>query len=76
MFILFGYANNISSFPDIKIYGIYDHFNSCKERINSLCNNSVNSSQFNTNVIYSNKYTFWYKEIENLGDLEISVSNR
>lgn len=76
MYILFGYQNTSPwKNPEIKIYGIYYNVTDCISRSFDLDNVNNKSSNFNSNVIYTKNYTFWYKEIAEFGDMEIHTHN-
>ncbi len=80
MWILLGYMKNIISArhtPDIRIFGIYNEKDEIFTRIKCIDENKFIHRNIvgQTNVVETQLYIFWYKEINDLANFNISASN-
>ena len=63
--------------PDIRIFGVLHTIDECFKRIGELGEKSLTRGALGIpNVISTPRFTFWYKEVNDLASINTSVDNR
>jgi len=76
MFILFGYQRSYTDQAvEIRLFGIFETHKQCIERICNIDKIQYQGAPWADNVIGTETHVFWYKETDDLNNLNITVRN-
>ncbi len=76
MFILFGYQRTyMDQAAEIRLFGIFETHEQCIERISKIGKIEYQGAPWEDNVIGTRTHVFWYKESDDLSNLNITVRN-